>query len=123
MTVFEAPSISSLPTRVLPVKWIFATSGDASIAWPIGPGSPFTRLTTPAGAPASCSSRATCMPESGVYSDGRITIVQPAASAAPPARAMFQAGKFQAVMRPTTPSGCFSTSVRLFGMREGTMRP
>ena len=63
------------------------------------------------------------MPLSGVNSDGRTTIVQPAASAAPPARAMFQAGKFHAVISPTTPSGCLSTSIRLVATREGMMRP
>ena len=123
VTVFEAPSIRSLPTRVLPVKWILARAGWASMACPIGPGSPFTRFTTPFGAPASVSRRATFMPLMGVNSDGRITMVHPAASAAPPARAMFQAGKFQAVMRPTTPSGCLRTSIRLVDVRAGITRP
>ena len=115
--------MSSRPTRVLPVKWILASAGWASIAWPIGPGSPFTRLTTPGGAPASASIRTRFMPVIGVYSDGRTTIGQPAASAAPPARAMFQAGKFHAVIRPTTPSGCLRTSIRLVGVRDGITRP
>ena len=35
VTVLEAPSISSFPTRTLPVKWTFAQPGFASIAWPI----------------------------------------------------------------------------------------
>jgi hypothetical protein len=60
---------------------------------------------------------------SGVYSDGRMTTVQPAARAAAAARATLYAGKFHAVMMPTTPIGCFRTVNRLVLMREGTTRP
>ena len=60
---------------------------------------------------------------SGVNSDGRMTTVHPAARAAAAARATLYAGKFHAVMMPTTPIGCFRTVRRRVAIRDGTTRP
>ena len=60
---------------------------------------------------------------SGVNSDARATIVHPAASAAAHARAGLYAGKFHAVMTPTTPIGCRSTVIRFPAVRDGIVRP
>ena len=87
VTVRDAPSISSLPTRTLPVKLILRSAGWSSISWPIDSGSPLTRFSTPAGIPASTSSAVMSIAVSGVNSDARATTVQPAASAAAHARA------------------------------------
>ena len=59
----------------------------------------------------------------GVNSDGRLTTVHPAASAAATERATLYAGKFHAVIVPTTPTGWCSTIIRLPGTRLGMMRP
>ncbi len=60
---------------------------------------------------------------SGVNSEGRATTVHPAASAAAQARTGLYAGKFQAVMTPTTPMGWRITVIRLDARREGMVRP
>ena len=87
VTVRDAPSIRSLPTRTLPVKLIFRHAGWSSISWPIASGSPLMRFSTPEGIPASTSTSVIAIAVSGVNSEGRPTTVQPAASAAAHARA------------------------------------
>ena len=79
VTVCDAPSISSLPTRVLPVKLILRRRASLSMVCAMLAGSPLMQLITPAGAPDSCSACARIMAERGVYSEGRPTTVQPAA--------------------------------------------
>ena len=90
--VAEAPSIRILPTRGLPVNAILRTRGSVRNTSPIASGSPLTRFITPLGMPASSSAvwiaRASSIPERGVYSAGRPTTVQPAASAAAQVRTL-----------------------------------
>ena len=55
--------------------------------------------------PASSASSASRSAESGVSSAGLMTTVLPHASAGPIFQLAMLSGKFQGVMRPTTPSG------------------
>ena len=65
-----------------------------------------TRLTTPAGTPASSIARRTSAAVSGVSVAGLTTLVQPAASAGPSLRVIIAAGKFHGVIAAVTPTGC-----------------
>ena len=66
---------------------------------------PTTTLSTPSGMPASSASSPSRSVVSGVSSAGLITIVFPVASAGPIFQLAMLSGKFQGVIRPTTPSG------------------
>ena len=80
-TVGAALRATSTPARVEPVNDTMSTSGCEEMAAPtVGP-SPFTRLKTPAGTPASSSTSAKRMALNGATSEGFSTIVQPAAKA------------------------------------------
>ncbi len=76
----------------------------ASAAPTVGP-SPFTRLNTPFGTPASCMISAITCADNGAISLGFSTMVQPAASAGATLQAIWFAGQFQGVIMPTTPMG------------------
>ena len=58
-----------------------------------------------------------------VKSDGLITTVQPAASAGATLRVIIAFGKFQGVMMPETPTGCFRVTMRRSGVGEGITDP
>src|SRR5436309_15605012 len=72
-TVFHMP----LKTSVEPVKWIPASSGLASAAFPIVEPEPNTRLMTPSGSPAACSTRIRKYAENAAVDAGFHTIVLP----------------------------------------------
>ena len=95
-----------MPARVEPVNDIMSIPGWADSATPtVGPSPPFTRLNTPAGAPASSSISAKMMALNGATSEGFRTIVQPAARAGATLHAIWLMGQFQGVMKPHTPAG------------------
>ena len=75
--------------------------------------SPFTRLNTPAGTPASWQNSAKRSEESGASSDGFRTQVQPASSAGITLSVTWFIGQFHGVIRPTTPIG--SSAMRSSG--------
>ena len=52
-----------------------------------------------------------------------MTTEQPAASAGAIFRVIMAAGKFQGVMIPQTPTGCFSVKTVVFGREEGMTSP
>ena len=80
-TVSAAPFATAIPALVEPVNDIMSISGCDDIASPtVGP-SPFTKLNTPAGTPASCKISAKIIAFIGAISVGLRTIVQPAARA------------------------------------------
>src|SRR3546814_16596875 len=81
--------------------------------------SPRTRLSTPAGSPASSASTASASAESGVSSAGLRTTVQPAASAGATLRVTIASGKFHGVIAATTPTGPRSVHHRIVGGRPG----
>jgi hypothetical protein len=80
-------------------------------------------LNAPGGSPASSQIRASASAESGVALAGFKTTVQPAASAGAIFRVTMVAGKFQGVMAPTTPIGCFITHNRFSATGGETISP
>ncbi len=105
LTVSAAFLATWTPARVEPVNDTMSMPGCDEMAAPtVGP-SPFTRLKTPAGTPASCSTSATRIAESGAISLGFSTMVQPAASAGATLHMIWFTGQFHGVMKPQTPTG------------------
>ena len=81
------------------------TSGCFTSASPASSPSPFTRLKTPFGSPASSKIPAHSDAESGVNSAGLSTTVLPVASAGPSFHDSSMNGVFHGVMSPATPIG------------------
>src|SRR5690625_1811799 len=98
-------AMSFRPTAVEPVKLSFLTVGLAVKAAPISSGAPVITLLTPLGMPACCAKYANANAVKGVASAGLMTIVHPAANAAPALRVIMAAGKFQGVIAAQTPTG------------------
>ena len=76
----------------------------------VGP-SPFTRLNTPGGTPASSITCANKSAFIGAISLGFKIMVQPAASAGATLQAIWLIGQFHGVIMPTTPTGSYSIAV------------
>ncbi len=113
-----------LPTSVEPVKDSLRTRSSSMMAVVMsGASSPTTTDSTPLGSPASSKTVASSRAVSGVSSEGLITMLQPAASAGANLRVIIAAGKFQGVMAAVTPTGRFSTRMRLSGELAGTVSP
>ena len=112
-----------LPTGIEPVKEILRTASLASRCSETSAGTPNTRLSTPAGRPASAKQRTISTQAPGVSSDAFRMSEQPAASAPPTLRAGVSTGKFHGVNAATTPIGSCITSWRTPLPRPGTMRP
>ncbi len=104
-----------------PVKAILATSSCSTRRCPQTEPGPATTFTTPSGTPASSAIRSNSMAVSGVSSAGFRTIVLPAASAGAIFHEAIVSGKFQGVIRPTTPSG--SRKVMSTPPATGIVRP
>jgi hypothetical protein len=83
LTVGAAAWATSTPARVEPVIEIMSTSGCADSAAPTSGPLPFTRLNTPGGMPASCTTSANSKALRGDSSLGFRTTVHPAARAGP----------------------------------------
>ena len=109
LTVGAARVATSMPARVEPVNEIMSRPGWALMAAPTSGPRPFTRLNTPGGTPASCSTSARISAHVGVYSDGFSTMVQPAASAGAILQAIWFMGQFHGVTMPATPIGSRTT--------------
>src|SRR3569832_925734 len=111
LTVSAAARATAMPARVEPVNDIMSMPGCEDIASPtVGP-SPLTRLNTPGGTPASCSTSANSIAFIGATSDGLSTTVQPAASAGATLQTIWLIGQFHGVMSPQTPTGSFTMLV------------
>ena len=111
LTVSAAALATAMPARVEPVNDIMSMPGCADSASPtVGP-SPLTRLNTPGGTPASCSTSANSIAFIGATSDGFSTMVQPAASAGATLQTIWLIGQFHGVMKPQTPTGSFTMAV------------
>ena len=93
------------PVSVLPVKLMTGTSGLSTIASPTSPPAPVTRLTVPAGKPASAISSTRSVAQCGVSLAGLNTTVLPVTSAGIIFQHGIAIGKFQGVMIPATPIG------------------
>src|SRR5579864_1182226 len=94
-----------LPTVVEPVKEILRMVGCGIRYSEISDGTPYTRLMTPAGTPASANALINSAGEAGVSSGALTMIEQPAASAALIFFTTWLIGKFHGVNAATGPTG------------------
>ncbi len=111
LSVSAAAFEISLPARVEPVKLTMSTSGCEDSCEPTPAPSPFTRLNTPLGKPASCMISAKMIALSGDSSDGFNTIVLPATSAAPTFSVIWFIGQFHGVIIAQTPTASWMMRV------------
>ena len=121
LIVCAAPAPIPRPTSVDPVKAILATSGCSTRRFPHTDPGPATTLSTPCGRPASSAMRSSSIAVKGVSSAGLRTTVLPAARAGATFHEAITSGKFQGVIRPTTPSG--SRKVMSTPPATGIVRP
>ena len=84
---------------------------------------PVTRLTTPAGNPASAISSTSRVAQCGVSLAGLNTTVLPVTSAGIIFQQGMAIGKFQGVMIPATPIGWRMLIAHLSGSSDGTVSP
>mmetsp|Transcript_11098 Transcript_11098/g.19329 ORF Transcript_11098/g.19329 Transcript_11098/m.19329 type:complete len:269 (-) Transcript_11098:300-1106(-) len=112
LTEEAADAISSLPTAVDPVNPIFRTLSFVVSSRPMAGASPMMMFKHPSGRPARSANTARARAERGVDSAGFSTTVHPAASAGATFRVIILIGKFQGVIAPTTPTGCFRVTMR-----------
>ena len=117
---------TSRPIRVEPVAESSATPGCPTSASPAS-GPPSTTCDRPAGAPCSASAcRSTAWQASevrGVSSEGFQTTGSPQTSATAVFHDHTAAGKLNAEITPTTPSGCQVSISRWPGRSDGMVRP
>ena len=113
-----------MPVSVEPVNEIKRTSGWSMIASPTSSPPPMTRLTTPAGTPASARiSTKSNGRARRVMLAGLKTTVLPATIAGKIFQDGIAIGKFQGVMMPHTPSGLRTDMCHLFGNSDGVVWP
>ena len=116
----------SVPMRSDPVALTSATSGLSTSAWP-SRAPAITSRCTAAGAPHSDAARSTkaehAIEVRGVIDDGFHTMVSPQTKATAAFQDHTAAGKLNAVMTPTTPSGCHVSISRWPGRSDGIVRP
>src|SRR3569833_4458471 len=96
-----ARAASCLPTAVEPVNEILRTVGWGTRYAEISAGVPNTRLTPPAGTPASTKARTTSAHDAGVSSGPFAMMEQPAANAPNTLRTLCLTGSFQGVTAAT----------------------
>ena len=108
-SVSAAALVIAIPARVEPVKDTMSTSGWVESCVPTPAPSPFTRLKTPGGSPASCTISAKTMDEIGAISEGFSTTLLPARIAGITFSVTWFIGQFHGVIRATTPTGSHAT--------------
>src|SRR6202044_3699165 len=96
-----ASAARGLPTGIEPVKEILRIASLLIRYSETSAGTPNTRLSTPAGRPASAKQRTSSMQALGVSSEALRMSEQPAASAPPILRAGVSTGKFHGVKAAT----------------------
>src|SRR5262249_62133920 len=97
--------------------------GWATSAAPTSAPNPVTVMTRALGNPASANSGMNSSVEAEVNSDGLITAVLPAASAAGSFQASSSSGEFHGVIMPTTPSGSEGGKLKTLGLSGGEPPP
>src|SRR5205823_14128624 len=113
----------SLPVVDEPVNEMTDTSGLSTIASPTSAPPPVTRLTVPAGKPASDISSTRSVAQCGVSLDGLKTTVFPATRAGIIFQHGIAMGKFHGVMIPATPIGWRMLIAHLSGSSDGVVSP
>src|SRR5215210_4924328 len=111
------------PTGVEPVKEMAFTLGSVTRASPTVPPEPVTMLTTPSGRPASARARTRAAAFSEASVAGLIAMALPQIKAGAIFQAGIARGKFQGVIRATTPSGSRAEEIETPGLVEGGMMP
>ena len=110
-------------------SWNFALAivcGDA-VVWKPSEKTPLTALRPSGASPKRCSARASSAWQasavSGVFSDGFHTQALPQTRASAAFHDHTATGKLNALMTPTTPSGCHCSIIRWPGRSEAIVRP
>ncbi len=106
----DARPVRWRPTAVEPVKATIRTTSLEMRCWEMSAGIPKTRLSTPAGSPASWNASAMCIAPAGVSSAALRMIEQPDARAPATFRAGWLIGKFQGENAATGPIGWWLTT-------------
>src|SRR5699024_1874712 len=121
-TVLAEPSIKFFPTEVEPVKLIFLTFEFSRSSFDMSFELPKIIFTTPSGIPTSSKISQINFADKEELEDGLKTTVHPTDIASAILRVIIDTGKFQGVIAPTTPTGCFITFTTLF-LLEGIVSP
>src|SRR5699024_7424265 len=111
------------PTSVEPVKDSLRTKELLVSSPPMALALPVSTDKTPSGTPARWASSINANALKGVADAGLITMLQPAANAAPALRVIIAAGKFHGVMAAQTPMGCLITIKRELLLGLGMVSP
>ena len=111
------------PVPTEPVKLMASTRESSSSTAPTSEPRPMTRLKTPLGKPARIRMSASAHADPGTSSAGFITTVLPKANAGANFQAGIAMGKFQGVIKPTTPTASRVTSTPTPGRTEGITSP
>ena len=104
-SVSAPAAITRRPVLASPVNAIRSTLGCAESGAPTVSPNPCTTLKTPRGTPASSSTEASSVDDSGDHSAGFRTIVFPAASAGAMRQVESMSGAFHGMIKPATPTG------------------
>ena len=123
LTVVALCCKRTFPTSVEPVNDIFLTKGFSVNSLPIALADPVIIFITPSGNPASFANAPSARAEYGVWLAGLITTVHPTARAGAHFLVIIVLGKFHGVIAPTTPTGCFITTILLSGIGSGIISP
>ena len=115
--------VDERPVAVEPVNETTRTPGCATSGAPAPAPSPVTRLTTPGGTPASARVCTKLTAESGASSAGFSTTVLPQIRAGKIFQDGTAIGKFQAVIRPQTPTGWRIDIANLLRSSDGVVWP
>ncbi len=118
-----APSATSMPVLVEPVKATLSTPGWRTSARPTAGPLPVMTLKTPSGMPASATSFASSSAVTGVWSLGLTTIVQPVARAGASFQVSSSSGEFHGTIAATTPTGTRCVKATKFGLSDGMLSP
>ena len=128
-TLFTVPAVFDIkifPTLVEPVKEIFLTFGFSHSSSPTFATS-FSetdiKFITPSGIPALLANSTNAVAVKGVLPAGFITTGHPEARAGATFLVIIAAGKFQGVIIPHTPTGCFIVIILLPCIVEGIVFP
>src|SRR5665811_414952 len=111
------------PTVSEPVNDTPLTTGLDVISLPTTEPEPVTKLSTPAGRPASSSALTMLSEVMGAALAGFKTTVLPLISAGASFQEGMATGKFQGVMRPTVPSGSRTVYSRVRPNSDGVVSP
>src|SRR5215207_5296732 len=118
---FAADSAMARPVIVEPVNEITRTPGWLTSAFATSAPGASNKLNTPGGSPASSKAFTNAADMAGVSGDGFQMTVLPATRAGKIFQEGTAMGKFQGVIKPTTPEGSRTAIPNLFGISTGAV--